>query len=53
VAHLLFLTVFDEIESKNPSNAKRYKKVSGNYGKRELAAVAAFLPWRGLPVFHP
>jgi len=29
------------------------EKVSGNYGKKELAAVAAFLPWRGLPVFHP
>jgi len=27
--------------------------VSGNYGKRELATVAAFLPWRGLPVLHP
>jgi len=32
---------------------KKVKKVSGNYGKYKLAAVAAFLPWRGLQVIHP
>jgi len=32
---------------------KQRGKVSEDYGKRELAAVAAFLPWRGPPVFHP
>jgi len=54
VTHSLLLAVFDEIESKNPKNPDRVtKKVSGNYGKRELAAVAAFLPWRGSPDFHP
>jgi len=29
------------------------KKLSEDYGKREPTAVAAFLPWRGSPVFHP
>jgi len=54
VTHPLLLAVFDEIESKNPKNQNEVtKKVSGNYGKRELAAVAAFLPWRGSPVSHP
>jgi len=27
--------------------------MSGDYGKVELAAVAAFLPWRGPPVYNP
>jgi len=53
VTHPLFLADFDEIESKNPKKRNEVKKVSGNYGKRELAAVAAFLPWRDSPVFHP
>ena len=25
----------------------------GNYGKEDQTTVAAFLPWRGLPVLNP
>ena len=53
VTHLFFLTLFERIGNKNGSQADSQQGVSGNYGKRELATVAAFLPWRGLPVLHP
>jgi len=29
------------------------EKVSEDYGKSKLTAVAAFLPWRGSSVAHP
>jgi len=53
VTHPFLLSVFDVHGSKNAITPKKKQKMSEDYGKKELAAVAAFLPWRGSPVFDP
>ncbi len=34
-------------------NVRGQKKIPESYGKEKLTTVAAFLPWRGLPVHSP
>ena len=36
-----------------PSLSSTQKSPPENYGKEDQTTVAAFLPWRGLPVLNP